>query len=50
MVLVTPTIVDPVNQVGAAPKLPEQPVPFLDQKTFDQSIQPKKPAAEEKPK
>lgn len=50
MVLVTPTIVDPVNQVGAAPKLPEQPVPFLDQKTFDQGLKPKTPVAEEKPK
>lgn len=50
LVLVTPTIVDPVNQAAPAPKLPEQPLPFLDSPKFDQSIQPKKPAAEEKPK
>ena len=49
MVLVTPTIVDPVNQAVAPPKLPEQPLPFLDQKKFDESLG-KQPEAETKPK
>ena len=50
LVLVTPTIVDPVNQVGPEPQVPEHPLPFLGVKEFDQSIKPKKPAGEEAPK
>lgn len=49
LVLVTPTIVDPVNQTGPAPKTPEAPLPFLDQQKFDESLK-KKPAEEAKPK
>jgi pilus assembly protein CpaC len=49
LVLVTPTIVDPVNQAGPVPQPPEPPLPFLDQKKFDESVV-KKPAEEAKPK
>lgn len=50
LVVVTPTIVDPVNQAGPGPQLPEPPLPYLGVKEFDQSINPKKPAGEETPK
>ena len=50
LVVVTPTIVDPVNQVGPEPKAPDHPLPYLGVKEFDQSIKPKQPAGEEAPK
>lgn len=50
LVVVTPTIVDPVNQVGPGPQVPEPPLPYLGVKEFDQSIKAKKPAGEETPK
>ena len=48
MVLVTPTIVDPVNQATPAPEPPKPPLPFLDTPKFDESLE-KKPAEEPKP-
>lgn len=45
VVLVTPTIVDPVAGNVAAPKQPEMPVPHLDIKDFDKGVT-KAPAAE----
>lgn len=44
LVIVTPTIVDPVTQADAPQKLPEKPFPLLDEKKFDDSVG-KKPAA-----
>lgn len=48
LVLVTPIIVDPVNQATPAPEPPQPPLPFLDQPKFDESLE-KKPAEEAKP-
>lgn len=38
VVLVTPTIVDPVGQAIAPPKLPVNPVPLLNEPTFDENV------------
>ena len=48
LVLVTPIIVDPVNQATPAPEPPKPPLPFLDQPKFDESLQ-TKPAEEPQP-
>jgi pilus assembly protein CpaC len=51
MVLVTPVIVDPVNQVEEPPPLPDMPIPFLDVPKFDTSVNKEKKAApEQQPK
>ncbi|HLZ00360.1 MAG TPA: type II and III secretion system protein, partial [Candidatus Angelobacter sp.] len=44
LVIVTPTIVDPVSEANVVPKLPEKAFPMLDEKKFDDSVG-KKPAA-----
>ena len=49
LVLVTPVIVDPVNQAEPEPKIPIGPIPPLDVPMFDESVQ-KKPVTESKPK
>lgn len=49
LVLVTPVIVDPVNQAEPEPKIPVGPIPPMDVPQFDQSLQ-KKPATGEQPK
>lgn len=48
LVLVTPVIVDPVNQPTPAPEPPKPPLPFLDQPKFDESLE-NRPAEEPKP-
>ncbi len=48
LVLVTPIIVDPVNNPTPAAAPPKPPLPFLDQPKFDESLQ-KKPAGEARP-
>ena len=45
MVIVTPTIVDPLNE-AAAPTPPQLPVPMLDPKQFDQKTVKQKPATQ----
>jgi pilus assembly protein CpaC len=47
MVIVTPTIVDPLHQ-AAAPTPPKLPVPMLDNQQFDQKLKPK-PAVQTPP-
>lgn len=44
MVLVTPTIVDPVGAQLPPPKQPEFPLPYLDQQKFDRDLPKGKPA------
>ncbi|MGZ4840239.1 MAG: type II and III secretion system protein family protein [Candidatus Angelobacter sp.] len=44
LVIVTPTIVDPLARTAEMPKLPEHPIPMLDEKQFDKSVN-KKPVA-----
>ena len=44
LVIVTPTIVDPVTDAAPVPKIPDKPFPLLDEKKFDDSVG-KKPAA-----
>jgi pilus assembly protein CpaC len=48
MVIVTPTIVDPLSD-ATAPAPPQLPVPMLDPKQFDQKTIPQTPAAKQKP-
>ncbi|MBZ5521801.1 MAG: pilus assembly protein N-terminal domain-containing protein [Acidobacteriia bacterium] len=48
IVIVTPTIVDPVAQAAAAPPAPARPFPLLNEKKFDESVrkkEEKEPAA-----
>jgi pilus assembly protein CpaC len=44
IVLVTPTIVDPVGEAGGPPRLPVYPMPLLEEPKFDESVG-KKPKA-----
>jgi len=46
VVLVTPTIVDPVGQAAAAPKIPERPMNMLDEQKFDNALETKSKAQE----
>jgi pilus assembly protein CpaC len=48
MVVVTPTIVDPLND-AASPALPKLPVPILDPAQFDQPTGKQKPTAQPPP-
>jgi pilus assembly protein CpaC len=48
MVIVTPTVVDPLND-ATSPTLPKLPVPMLDPKQFDQKTGKQKPATQPKP-
>jgi hypothetical protein len=48
MVIVTPTIVDPLND-ATSPTPPKLPVPMLDPKQFDQKTVKQKPATQPQP-
>ncbi len=48
MVIVTPTVVDPLND-ATSPTLPKLPVPMLDPTQFDQKTGKQKPATQPKP-
>jgi hypothetical protein len=48
MVIVTPTVIDPLNDT-ASPTLPKFPVPTLDPKQFDQKMVKPKPATQPQP-